>query len=81
MGPWVLILLIAIGDVSLKETALQMTPETFQVIPIYFQSEMACRRVAAQLARPVKEPGARQIVIQANCFSTKTGTESPSARR
>jgi hypothetical protein len=81
MGPWVLILIIATGEVSLKETALQMTPETLQVTPIYFQSEVACRRAAAQLAKPVKEQGSRQIVVQANCFSTRTGIETSGARR
>jgi hypothetical protein len=81
MGPWVLILFIATGDVSLLETTLQMKPETLQVTPVYFQNEVACRRAAAQLARPVKEQGARQLIVQANCFSTRTGIESAAARR
>jgi hypothetical protein len=76
MGAWVLILFIATGDVSFKETGPQMTPATLQVSPIYFQSEVACRRAAVQLARPAKDQGTGQLVVQANCFSTRTGAES-----
>jgi len=51
-------------------------PAALQVTPIYFQTERACRRVAAQLARPAKDEGGGQLVAQANCFSTKTGMEA-----
>ncbi len=76
MGAWVLILFIATGDVSFKETTPQVKPAALQVTPIYFQTERACRRVAAQLARPAKDEGGGQLVAQANCFSTKTGMEA-----
>jgi hypothetical protein len=81
MGAWVLILFIATGEVSLKETGPQMAPATLQVTPIYFQSAVACRRAAAQLARPAKDQGTGQLVVQGSCFSTRTGAEATADRR
>ena len=63
MGAWVLILFVAVGDIS-------EPPRTISVTPIYFQTEAACQAAARDLRVGGVWPDTR---FSAECVSTSTG--------
>jgi hypothetical protein len=67
MGAWVLLLFITTAHLGDPEPTLSVTP-------IYFQTEDACKLVAAKLA--TSSPRTGRSAALAYCYSTATGAEA-----